>query len=202
MLLSFDVEPAAIEEHDRWHTHEHLPERLSIPGFLRGTRWIATEGAPRYLVVYEVESVETLVSEAYLARLNNPTAWTQRMMPHYRGMSRGLCNVLGSFGAGQGGCAALIRFTPQRAEQVRRLVEESLPRIPTMPGLGSVHLLQAAREAAMTNEQRIRGADRGLDCALILTGYDEAAVAGCARTLGGDLRSPPCATYRWSYSLP
>ena len=38
MLLSFDIAPEAIEEHDRWHTHEHLPERLSIPGFLRGTR--------------------------------------------------------------------------------------------------------------------------------------------------------------------
>jgi len=34
MLLSFDVAPDAIDEHDDWHTHEHLPERLSIPGFV------------------------------------------------------------------------------------------------------------------------------------------------------------------------
>ena len=46
MLLSFDVEADAIDEHDRWHTHEHLPERLSIPGFRRGTRWLATDGGP------------------------------------------------------------------------------------------------------------------------------------------------------------
>lgn len=38
MLLSFDIVPP---EHDDWHTHEPLPERLSIPGFLRGTRWVA-----------------------------------------------------------------------------------------------------------------------------------------------------------------
>jgi hypothetical protein len=44
MLLSFDLDAAAIEEHDRWHTHEHLPERLSIPGFHRGTRWVVTTG--------------------------------------------------------------------------------------------------------------------------------------------------------------
>ena len=25
MLLSFDIEADAIAEHDRWHTHEHLP---------------------------------------------------------------------------------------------------------------------------------------------------------------------------------
>ena len=133
MLLSFDVETEAIEEHDRWHTHEHLPERLSIPGFLRGTRWTATQGGPRYLVLYEVESAQTLASPAYLERLNNPTPWTTKMMPHYRGMNRGLCAVLGSFGFGQGGAAALIRFAPEEprvAALHRWLLEEALPAIP------------------------------------------------------------------------
>jgi hypothetical protein len=44
MLLSFDVDVEAVAEHDRWHTQEHLPERLAITGFLRGTRWTAIEG--------------------------------------------------------------------------------------------------------------------------------------------------------------
>ncbi len=211
MLLSFDVDAEAIEEHDRWHTHEHLLERLSIPGFYRGTRWIATEGGPRYLVLYEVESLGTLRSEAYLARLNNPTPWTKRMMPHYRGMNRGLCAVLGSFGFGQGAAAALIRFTPgaSRAAQLNRwLLEEALPAVPQMPGLGSAHLLQGSQEAAMTNEQRIRGADRGVASALLVTGYDSNAVAAYANELSsvGGLSSRgadelSCATYRWSYSL-
>ena len=78
MLLSFDVAPDAIDEHDDWHTHEHLPERLSIPGFVRGTRWVAPEGQPRYFVMYEVEELATLASAAYLERLNNPTPWTRK----------------------------------------------------------------------------------------------------------------------------
>lgn len=209
MLLSFDVADEAIEEHDRWHTHEHLPERLSIPSFLRGTRWLASEGGPRYMVLYEVESLDTLASEAYLARLNNPTPWTRSMMPHYRGMQRGLCAVLGSFGFGQGEAAALIRFAPEasRAEELKRwLLEEALPAVPGMPGLGSAHLLQGAQAAAMTNEQRIRGADRGVDSALIVTGYDSHAVAAYAKELCGGLPDRgagelSCATYRWSYSL-
>ena len=211
MLLSFDVEPDAIEEHDRWHTHEHLMERLSIPGFRRGTRWLATDGGPRYMVLYEVDSLSTLASEAYLARLNNPTLWTKKMMPHYRRMNRGLCTVVGSFGFGQGGTAALIRFTPEPSQSAsldRWLLEESLLRIPELPGLGSAHLLQGAQPAAMTNEQRIRGADRGVDSALIITGYDSKAVAACANELcaagglpargAGELS---CAMYCWSYSL-
>ena len=60
MILSFDVAPDAVDEHDDWHTHEHLPERLSIPGFLRGTRWVAEHGRPRYFVTYEVKELATL----------------------------------------------------------------------------------------------------------------------------------------------
>jgi hypothetical protein len=211
MLLSFDIEPAAIEEHDRWHTHEHLPERLSIPGFRRGTRWIATGGGPRYMVLYEVESLATLASEAYLARLNAPTPWTARMMPHYRGMVRGLCAVRGSFGPGQGGAAALIRFAPEAARAAaldRWLLESALPAVPGLAGLSSAHYLQGAQAAAMTNEQRIRGADRGVDAAIILTGYDDAAVSACAVSLCGaeGLRARgaddvSCHAYHLGYAL-
>ena len=212
MLLSFDVEADAIEEHDRWHTHEHLPERLSIPGFLRGTRWVATEGAPRYMVVYEVESLATLASPAYLARLNAPTPWTARMMPRYRGMRRGLCAVVGSVGHGQGGFAALVRFAPPPpdAGQLQRwLVDEVLPAIPAMSGLGSAHLLRGAQEAAMTNEQRIRGADLGVDAALVVTGYESDAVVARARAIvdGADglaargASDVGVAAYRCAYSL-
>lgn len=211
MLLSFDVAAEVVDEHDRWHTHEHLPERLSIPGFRRGTRWIATEGSPRYMVLYEVESLATLSSPAYLARLNNPTPWTTRIMPHYRGMSRGLCTVLGSFGYGQGGTAALLRFNPegsQAAQLHRWLLEEALPRLPQCPGLGSAHLLQGAQAAVMTNEQRIRGADHRVDSAIILTGYDGSAVTEHARTLLGasglssrGVGEVSFAVYRNAYSL-
>jgi len=208
MLLSFDVVPDAVEEHDRWHTQEHLPERLSIPGFLRGTRWVAAEGGPRYMVLYEVESLRTLASDAYLASLNAPTPWTRRMMPSYRGMRRGLCSILGSFGFGQGGAAALIRFAADeaaRADVQRWLLEEVLPAVPTMSGLGSAHLLQGDLAAEMTNEQRIRGGDGDVDSAIIVTGYELCAVSDYAEGLRG--KAPLCnhvprqATYIASYSL-
>ncbi len=211
MLLSFDIAPEAIAEHDRWHTHEHLPERLGIPGFLRGTRWVASAGEPRYMVLYEVRDLQILSSDAYLARLNNPSPWTQRMMPFYRGMSRGLCSVLGSVGFGQGGTAALIRFAADEAgaEGLQRwLLDEVLPRVPATAGLGSAHLLQGAQAAAMTSEQRIRGADRGVDAALVVTGYDGDAVSAFAETLcaprqlpGHGARDVRSAVYTASYSL-
>ena len=187
MVLSFDVVPEAITEHDDLHTHEHLPERLSIPGFIRGSRWVALQGQPRYLVVYEVAELATLASEAYLQRLNNPTPWTSKIMPSYRGMSRGFCAVTGSFGFGLGHVALLLRFRPQATAELRLrawLVSELLPQLPGRAGIGSVHLFEGALTPQMTNEQRIRGADAGVDWALLVTGYSFDALA---RLAGADL---------------
>ena len=94
MLLSFDVAEEAQLEHDDWHSHEHLPERLAIPGFLRGSRWRALASGPAYFVMYEVGELGVLSSPAYMDRLNHPSPWTGKMMPAYRGMRRGLCEIV------------------------------------------------------------------------------------------------------------
>ncbi|HSG75554.1 MAG TPA: hypothetical protein VLA30_05400 [Burkholderiales bacterium] len=183
MLLFFDIAPEAIAEHDDWHTHEHLPERLSIPGFLRGTRWVGLRGGQsRYFVIYEVRDTGVLTSAAYLERLNNPTPWTQKMMPSYRGMTRGFCAVTGSAGLGMGHAALVVRFKPGDAAPLRDwLVKEVIPGLATRPGLGGCFLFESAVAPPMTREQRIRGADAGVDWALVVTGYDEETVAGVER---------------------
>jgi len=188
MLLSFDIAPEAVAEHDDWHTHEHFPERLSIPGFRRGSRWIAREGGSRYFVMYEVERLETLASAAYLERLNNPTPWTAKMMVHYRGMKRGLCSIAGSFGAGLGQAGLLVRFKPAAGRQAalrKWLLEEELPALPAKPGLASACLFESALAPQSTSEQRIRGSDAPVDWALLVTGYEADGLAALA---AADLR--------------
>ena len=211
MLLLFDVVQDAIPEHDEWHTHEHLPERLSIPGFVRGTRWVALSGQPRYFVMYEVEQLATLTSDAYLERLNNPSPWTSKMMPNYRGMNRGFCSVAGSFGSGMGHASLLIRLSPAieaRSSLREWLLQDILPRLPSKPGIGSVHLLEAALTPPITNEQRIRGADAGIDWALLVTGYSQDALENLMRVDLGNAQLEKhgatavlAAMYRMEYSI-
>ena len=211
MLLSFDVAAQAIAEHDDWHTHEHLPERLSIPGFIRGTRWVSLRGQPGYMVIYEVAQLTTLTSEAYLQRLNNPSPWTSEIMAHYHGMTRGFCSVTASFGLGIGHVGLLIRFRPQAAAQAGMrswLVEQVLPPLSSKIGIGSVHLLEGALTPPMTNEQRIRGADAGVDWAILVTGYREDALVelssvdlGAARLAEQGAEGVHDSIYRLDYSL-
>jgi hypothetical protein len=211
MLLSFDVVADTIAEHDQWHTHEHLPERLSIPGFVRGTRWVALRGQPRYFVMYEVKQLATLTSQAYLERLNNPSPWTSKMMPHYRGMTRGFCSVTGSVGFGIGHIGLLMRFKPATGTETslrQWLMQDALPGLPSRPGIGSAHLLEGALTPAMTKEQRIRGVDAGVDWALFITGYSQDALEnllqaelGHAQLAAHGAVDVLAATYRMDYSL-
>ena len=107
-----DVAPQAEDEWDAWHTEEHMPERVRVPGFLRARRyfdWNRTHH--RYFTLYETERIEVLGSEAYTARLNDPTPWTQKMMPFFQNFIRGAGLTVSSVGEGIGGSLATVRIT-------------------------------------------------------------------------------------------
>lgn len=165
-----------------WHTHEHFPERLHIPGFQRGTRWASEDDTTGFFVMYELSDREVLAGPAYLARLNAPTPWSVKMMPHHAGMVRSLCQVSASAGAGVGRYMLTLRLSPA-AEHVlplRGYLEELVAALPTRRGVTGAHLLERADvgQLAPTQEQRIRGQDRTADWVILVCGYDAASLRG------------------------
>ena len=191
VAMWWDIAPRMKAEFEDWHSHEHMPERLAIPGFLRGTRWIALSGEPSYFVLYEAAKLATITRGPYLQRLNNPTPWSRKMMPHHRNMVRSLCRVRASFGAGVAYTMATIRFSPSRKPSA------ALRSLSRGKGLSGAHLLESQSMAGMrqTTEQKIRGADAAADWVLLVCGYDvEALKAAVAK-------EPAAAFYRLAYSL-
>ena len=179
MVLYYDIVREAVEDHDDWHTHEHFPERVGIPGFLRASRWVALGEGPRYLVVYEVENVEVLSDAPYLERLNNPTPWTTRMMPNFRGMTRGFCRLAASSGQGLGLAMLSVRLAPLpgREDELRAWLAAEFANLASRRGLASAHLLEPAAQPAMTKEQAIRGKDADMPWVVLVSGYSEIVVA-------------------------
>ena len=88
------ISPEAEDDFVAWHVREYIPERVSLPGFLRGRRFVSIDGSPKYFNYYETTSVADLSSHAYLERLNAPTDWTRRVVGHFTDTSRTLCESI------------------------------------------------------------------------------------------------------------
>ena len=88
LLVMGEPHPDAEAEFNRWYDEEHLKERIACPGILGARRFRAVEGAPRYLALYELDSLQALKTPQYLRVTNNDTRWTIRMRSQSGGWIR------------------------------------------------------------------------------------------------------------------
>jgi hypothetical protein len=156
-----DILPEAKQEYYEWHGREHLPERVGIPGFRRGRRYVALEGAPEFFTLYEADSAEVLDGLDYLNRLNAPTEWTRRIMPSFRNFARSICRVLVTSGTGSGGVMLTMRFdvaAAHRAGALEALTRRILQPLSHASGVTGVHLCLADETASRidTEEKKTR----------------------------------------------
>ena len=163
-----------------WHGREHMPERVGIPGFRRGRRYIAVDADLEFFNLYETDSPAVLTGADYKARLDAPTPWTQSAVMHFRNVGRSLCRVAHSEGFAQGGLAATWRCEIESADpqQHEAAAREILQRAAEADGIAGVHLLMADAEASsiMNAEERARGSRNEVPgSVLIVEGWGDAS---------------------------
>ena len=154
VLVWNDVAPEGRAQFYAWHDREHIPERLSLPGFRRGRRFARPGHSPEWLTMYEAADISALVSPQYLGRLNAPTPATQRALAHFRNTSRAVCRVVHSVGSGAGGhvLAMRVRIDPSRADaMLGHLRDEAFPRAIDRTGIVACHLFAADPSASYLN---------------------------------------------------
>jgi hypothetical protein len=164
LIIWHGMTPDGDLEMIRWHDREHVAERVGIPGFLRGRRYDSSERPREYLDVYETESVETVRSAGYVLRLNFPTDWTKRVLPHFQNTIRLGCRIALTTGRGQGGGLLTLRARPEpgRDAAVERWLRETTPAaLLDETGVIGVHLLQTvpAVTQVKTAEGKLKGGE-------------------------------------------
>jgi hypothetical protein len=180
LAMWWDMAPGMRDEFQHWHTHEHFPERLSVPGFLRASRWEDSNGDEGFFVMYEVAEFGVLTSAPYLAHLNAPTPWSTKLMPHHRNMVRSQCAVGYSEGGGIAAHAVTVRLTAGDG------IVDRMRGLSGRAGITGAHFLHARQPAlAPTTEQKIRGnRDAVAEWIVVLCGYELAPLReACAREL-------------------
>jgi hypothetical protein len=216
LAMWWDIAPPDQPGFEHWHTSEHFAERLAVPGFLRGSRWVALSGTPHYFVMYELADLDVLASQQYRDRVNSPTPWSTRTMAGFRNMVRSQCRVQGSQGGGIAHAMLTLRFSPQEGQAARLrswLVGEVLPALVARAGVSGAHLLENVAPSGpaqvQTAEQKLRGGDASADWVLLASGYDLQAMSGLAKDeLNEDLlvrqgaaRDVVAGMYRLGYAM-
>ncbi len=190
-----DIDPAVEAEFNNWYISEHFAERVGIAGFLRARRYVAAAPGPgpRYAALYETETADVLASPAYIARLNDPTPLTTRMLAQFRNTIRSVGHVAASVGQGVGGSMASLWLTPDtdRAGALEDwLRDTALPGLVAEPAMLAAHSIKV--DPALTRndstETKVRAEpDRIGDWIVLVEALSDAALAAaCAEWLSPD----------------
>ena len=204
-----DLIPEARQDYYEWHNRQHMPERLSIPGFRRARRFVAVTGAPEFYTLYEADSHGDVSGKAYLDRLNAPTEWTRRIMPAFRNMARAVCRVAYTWGIGEGGFMLTQRFAlpgEKRQDILAGLNESVLPPLADLPGVAAVHLCIADESASAveTFEKTFRATEDSTPPYVLMIEGTSCAYVGAAGNVVTKALAPVCidsAVYQLEHAL-
>ena len=176
-----DLAPEDETDWLHWMTREHSAERVGVEGFL-ACRIFRAYGLSvrRYFILYELENAAVVGGPDYLARLNAPTPWSQRIMPRLKNFVRGGGTVVASAGIGQGGFLAALPFEAAAfdpAALVRELAQ--------IDRVAAVRVLQTdtAQTSIQTREKSMRSADGSFGGLVLIEALDEPAARNAVAQL-------------------
>jgi hypothetical protein len=151
VLVWNDITEQGREQFYDWHDKEHIPERLAIPGFRRGRRYVKPGHSPEWLTMYEADDLDVVTSPEYLQRLNSPTPGTTKTLQYFRNTSRAVCRIVSSTGSSSGGHVLAMRLDvpcTQSEAMCRYLSTEVFPRALALTGVVACHLYAADQDAS------------------------------------------------------
>jgi hypothetical protein len=174
-----DVEPKALTDYRHWLTREHTTERVTTKGFLAVRVFRADRPEPaRFFILYELEAPEVLDGPAYMARLNAPTPWSQRIMPQLGNFIRGGGVMAARAGRGEGSTIAALRL-----EQLPEAPQALADALVALDGIAAVQIgaTDQARTQVPTVEKGMRQQEGFFAGLLIIEALDDASLRSALR---------------------
>ncbi len=205
-----DARADAEADFNEWYNRQHVNERCDVPGFLSGRRYRAISGRPRYMALYDTTGADILSSAPYRKALDNPTSWTQRVMPSFHNMTRAVLDIEKRAGRGYGAIAASFRPKPNTEispDLAEWLSTSAIPSILQQPGITSAQLLVSGAQSSANNttEGKMRAeTDSSVEWAFVVEGTEPSLVrTACRAVLPGDTlkRRGAGTVYRGLYRL-
>ena len=143
-----EIGPGDLADYHNWQTQEHIADRVYSPGFL-GMRLFTSVANPcAHFFLYATESAAVMSSPPYLQILDNPSPWTQRLMPKFGPFDRAVGEKIVKIGRGFGShvLASRVRVGGGTAELTDAIaVTTMLQQLVNLPDTMGVRLLATDR---------------------------------------------------------
>lgn len=152
-----------LEEYERWHSIEHVPERLSVPGILHARRYGSLDSEGQYFTGYWLADLAALQSTAYQALLQQPTPWSARMRLQLNTFVRHPAQRLGCTGVTRGQALATLLLTRPAAvplQEALRHLALQLGQAVTAGGLLRAEWFLVADEGLPQHPLGLKGTDK------------------------------------------
>jgi len=155
LFMAFDFSTAHEDEFHDWYDHEHVPERLRVPGFINAERWIDDQNPKIHVATYDLSNVDVLVSPPYRAvGGENQSVWTKRVtdmsrrIMRYEGEQLVPGDLTGTPEAGALLVASMNIDPAQEAEFTKWYNTEHLPQLAAVPGVLAARRFRATDTAS------------------------------------------------------
>ena len=87
-VVMMDIDDDKEADFNRVYDEEHIPLILKVPGVISAARYkTTTEGAPKYVAIYEVENVDIPLGDAFTTA-SNQGEWAPNIRPFTKNRSR------------------------------------------------------------------------------------------------------------------
>ena len=152
---------------------------LGVPGFVRGRRFVAFEGGPRYLAMYETREVAVLHSEPYLALKRAFDPNSLRFVPHFRDTQKTAGEIVARAGEAEGGIVGVVPIARKGGKEVSLrgwFGTTLLPGLAKRPGVIAAWYAESTAATIASVTADVPRKDRLLDALLVMEAASEEAL--------------------------
>jgi hypothetical protein len=180
VVTEFTIGGEIAAEFGRWHSDEHIAERLEIEGMRSARRYICATDPLRFLCLYRAATSDVYQTAPYQALADKMSETTKSMLAAVKGV-RLVGDVVRETGRGYGSMACRIRVTCAPADDgdVTAWFDAQTERLPGQHGVVRMTLVSPRRELPGVSDP---------SWIALVEGYDDAVLVEIA---SGGHRAPP-----------
>lgn len=130
LFVASDIDAAHELEFNRWYDEEHLPDRASMAGVIKATRFKSPCDSPKYLALYWGEGINAFDCPEYAHAFRYQFVWSKKILPLMQNPTRRIGEAIGQFDQPEGEWVAVVAAAEATAPGSLKTLQPAFAEIP------------------------------------------------------------------------